>query len=253
MFHAVKYGRKSFSLTPYTTAEERDILISATINEDKNIDEIFNYLSHHITPQDPSLTPTEKKLLLFKLRYISIGETVNAVNKCPHCKRPFDIALSLENFVTGDEKESQINIDGIEFYIKQTFDDTDIYNRIEKILKKDINSSNIEDIIEAIDNLEFSDYDKLEDFINNNSIKIEFTNISECYFCKKNIEHDMSSDKYVIECLSEDSLVSFYKSITNLVYFGHFSKLDIDSMFPFERSIYNGLVQANINEYNNSN
>jgi hypothetical protein len=63
----------------------------------------------------------------------------------------------------------------------------------------------------------------------------------------------MSSDKYVIDCLSEDSLVSFYKSITNLVYFGHFSKLDIDSMFPFERSIYNGLVQANINEYNNSN
>ena len=47
---------------------------------------------------------------------------------------------------------------------------------------------------------------------------------------------------YIIEIMSDDTLMSLYKSYNFLIYFGHHTKEGVDSMYPFERSIFIGLL-----------
>ena len=58
----------------------------------------------------------------------------------------------------------------------------------------------------------------------------------------------MNNDTFVISSLSEDSLISLYKTISNLIFHGQYTKTDIDNMIPFERSIFVSLLETNLKE-----
>ena len=45
-----------------------------------------------------------------------------------------------------------------------------------------------------------------------------------------------TNTNFIIKAMSTESLGSMYNTYTNLTYFGHYTKLDIDSMYPFERT-----------------
>ena len=53
--------------------------------------------------------------------------------------------------------------------------------------------------------------------------------------------------------MSEDSLMTLYKSYNHLVFFGHYSKQDIDDMLPFERVIFIGLLNKTKEDLSNAN
>jgi hypothetical protein len=268
MFKVIEYGigtnKKSFSLTPYNSNQEKDILISNTLNDekdqDKRIHEVFNFLKHNITPFDESITINEKKLILFGLRSISIGDDISIKNICPSCGKGYDSNLNISDFIKYPKNiVDSITINGIEFTFIDNFtgvldDISDFIFKISKVVnKKIINSTDKDDIRDVIENLEINDNEILISFIKDALTVFDFSNTHKCPLCQCKIRFDMSDSKFVIETLSEDSLVSFYKGVSDLVYFGHYSKSDIYQMFPFERNVFSGLLQTQLDEYNKAN
>ena len=51
----------------------------------------------------------------------------------------------------------------------------------------------------------------------------------------------------------ETSLSNLYHYYNNMKYYGHYAISEIDSMLPFERDIYLGLLQKTIEENNKRN
>jgi hypothetical protein len=50
--------------------------------------------------------------------------------------------------------------------------------------------------------------------------------------------------------VSENTLFELYQFYNNLKFFGNYSLLEIDSMYPFERPIFMGLLNKTIDEKN---
>jgi hypothetical protein len=277
MFKTLTYGvgqnKKTFEFKPYTSLHEREVLLSCTLNEfDEtgengiNIEKILKSLEKFISPIDTVLSKNEIKVLLFSLRSISLGDEINNKIYCPHCSKVNDSPLNISTIILPNKNTSVdfIELNNIKFYFKDSYsDESDIsklINRCEirnkEILPKGICSSKTSDkqiIKEIVDNLSLEDYQKLLEFIDDTKVIFNLIYTLVCPHCKGLTRVDMSSEKFIIESLSEDSLVSFYKSVADLVYYGKYSKEDIYGMIPFERNIYFGLLQAQIEEYRQAN
>lgn len=264
MFRRLTYGygasKKTFVLSPYTVKEERDILVACTLNEedDKNdfgIDYVFDYLKSHIEPFDASISKDEKKLILYNLRGISVGDEIQIKNICPFCSKGHESALDISSFIFQPESTDEyFSTEDLNFYFKDAyikFDENpeDFIYCISNVYGS-INSTDKFEIKEIIEDLEINKYDELIEFIKKNITVFNFSNTKECPYCKEEVRFKMSEDTYILDTLSEDTLVSYYKTVTDLVFHGKFSKLDIDSFYPFERNIYVGLIQSTIDEYN---
>ena len=73
---------------------------------------------------------------------------------------------------------------------------------------------------------------------------------SKCMNCQHTHYFDVSGKDYVINSLSEDTIMSLYQTISDLVFFGKDTKIDIDSMIPFERSLFVGILNKIREELN---
>ena len=61
-------------------------------------------------------------------------------------------------------------------------------------------------------------------------------------FCRTSNFFNIGSPKYIIEQLSDHTLMTLYKTYNNMMMFGNLTKTDIDNMYPFERTIFIGLI-----------
>ena len=89
MFKTIKYGcgslKREFDLTPYNSLQEKEILLAVSINEEEfktvGVEKIFEYLKSNIkNKEEYHLSKDEKIYLLYALRAISVGETINTRN-----------------------------------------------------------------------------------------------------------------------------------------------------------------------------
>lgn len=260
MFKTIKYGsgygQREFDLEPYKSWQEREILLASSLNEDEflisGIDKIFEYLKTNIIfKNDYKLTKNEKIYILYMLRSISVSESINSKNICPECKKPFDLELPIENFVKMPENfQNSFELNDYTLYYKDSFEDNEIENYFFKI-KNNINSietSNEKDIENFINELNVEEEIILKSFVEQNKTKFEFASIKKCPYCKSEFKIPMDSDSFVISILSEDSLISLYKTISNMIFHSNYSKTDIDNMIPFERGIFVSLLDANLKE-----
>lgn len=258
MFKTLEYGvghfKKKFVLRPYTTKQELDILIACTLNEEPNPYEILTNLNGCISTSEDlqNLNGDEVKLLLLSLRSISVGESVEHKGKCPHCGKPYDTELALDDLFELENDSGEIILNGVKFYIK----DDEIFKIEAKSNLNGIGLINSKDktiIQDVIDNLSFEDYDQLLEFIKSSKMKFKFFNLIHCLFCSGEILINMSKNSYILDILSEDTLVSLFKSVADMVHFGKYTKEDIYKMYPFERNIYRGLLEAQLQEYKQTN
>lgn len=210
-------GDRIFDINAYTTQQEKEILLldSFGVND---IDQIFGVLGFK-TNYDLSIE--EKKVILYKHREISIGDEVNIKFVCDKCKQANDSVLLASNFI----KDQKRNDEDIKTFAKQ-FDEENMQEYV------DIN----------IDDLDINEYEELRQRIIDNQLIIDFTKSAHCLKCKNEKKFDMSNTKYIIEIMSDDTLMTLFKTYNYLNFFGHYSKLDIDSMYPFERSVFVGLL-----------
>ena len=212
---------KKILIKPYTTETEKDLLIMSSF-EIYDMDEILRVLGleENLIKE---LTLNEKKVLLYKYREISIGDEITMKFKCSHCKQPNEGIIDCKIFIENEE---------INHKYKQLDEIPDDEN-----LHLFVNMSK-----EELENLDLDEYENLLKDVENSQIKYNFTKSCKCIKCKKDNMFDISNIKYILESLSEDTIMSIYRTYNDMCMFGNYNKKDIDSLYPFERTILIGLI-----------
>lgn len=216
-------GEKKFSLEPYNTAKEKELLLlSAFVDEEHLLGETLKLLginTKHLTHED-------QVTLLYKLREISVGSEMDVSFVCPECGMPNEVKLDISNNFQLPSKKSK--------FIKD--------------VHKIVTDSNILEFFKDADDLDWDTFEQLKNNIKDYIINFNFFKPVRCIRCKKETNIDISAPNLVSRCFSEDSIKSILQTYHNLVFFGKFTKTDVDSMYPFERFIFNSMVVKTLEE-----
>jgi hypothetical protein len=232
MFKRLKLSdTKEVILKAYNTELERDILIY-TLSDEIDLDGLFQTLSNniqYINCDYNSLNLDEKLLILYNIRSISIGEVFEIRCKCPKC---------------GEINELGINVS--EIYTKSNLAPDFKGYKLNNIIESSDDISKFVDFDPEL--LETKDYDELKDYINKNKSKIDYIHSKFCHNpqCQCNLKINLRDINLAVSSLSEDSLTTFYTSINKLVYVGGYDLSGLYKAYPYERSMYIGLLQKEI-------
>lgn len=225
----VEVNSKKFLISPYNTKREKDILLMSSFGI-FNVNEVLRLLDVDIEIIN-SLSLNEKKCLLYKFRETSVGDEIEIKFKCTNCAKTSEGVLETTNF----DKQSLLNDDDILKIDKEVTEEN-----LKDFLKNDI------DILE----LDLDEYFNLIQRVKDNQTVFNFIKSCKCLNCKTDNFFDIGDEKYIIEHLSENNLHSLYKTYNNMIMFGNMSKQDIDSMYPFERTIFIGLINKTKEDMN---
>lgn len=222
----ISIGAKKLLIAPYTTATEKELLLLSSF-EVTDFDRVLELMDiTFIEPNDIScedLTQNEKKVLLYKLREISLGDEVNVFYNCEHCKSPNETVLDASNFVEDCKRN-----------------DPDIKKLAYSVTDENLNDFLINEI--DIDELDIDEFDQLKERVKQNQYTFNFRKSVNCFNCKGPREFDLDDPEYIIKIMSDDELMGLYKSYNFMVFFGKYTKEDVDKMLPFERTILIGLL-----------
>lgn len=228
---------ESVKLSPISSQIEKAALEAQAIQEDEDI--AFTHICKlYGVPEN--LSEDLKLACLLKVREISNGGDCHLKYKCPKCKRVTESVIMLEDML-----------------------DFSLFDKIEKFRDaklKDLSDLNLD--LENIENVKMSevfDYfeerpqlQNLEDVKDLTlSLKARFpkfkhTMTSRCILC--DFENLVNVDRqFVIKSLSTHSIAAMYQVYHKLVING-FTKLDVDSMLPFEREIQSGLIDQAVQQ-----
>ena len=212
---------KKILIKPYTTETEKDLLIMSSF-EIYDMDEILRVLGleENLIKE---LTLNEKKVLLYKYREISIGDEITMKFKCSHCKQPNEGVIECKIFIENEEINHK-------------------YKQLDEIPNDENLHLFVNMTEEELENLDLDEYENLLKDVENSQIKYNFTKSCKCIKCKKDNIFDISNIKYILESLSEDTIMSIYRTYNDMCMFGNYNKKDIDSLYPFERTILIGLI-----------
>lgn len=233
-----KYGKKDIELHQYNTCQEKSILIMLAQNLEhvhyNILDEaltILNYSNDFIN----DLTDCEKRIILLKCRELSVGNTISFNFTCKKCNAVNNTVSNVDSFfVNRVESSIHKNHPNNNLKIKEQF--------------KDLSdkSNNVEDYLEISDNdldeMDSIEYEDIYDEVKNNTMVFKNDIIGYCG-CGNNIPIKLT-DRFIVENMSEDTIASLYKTYSDLVYFGNYSKKDIDTIIPFERSLFVGMLNS---------
>lgn len=222
---------ESVKLSPISSQIEKAALEAQAIQEDEDI--AFTHICKlYGVPEN--LSEDLKLACLLKVREISNGGDCLLKYKCPKCKRVTESVIMLEDML-----------------------DFSLFDKIERFRDaklKDLSNLNLD--LEHIKNIKMSevfDYfeerpqlQNLEDVKDLTlSLKARFPRFkhdmhSRCVLC--GFENLVNVDRqFVVKSLSTHSIAAMYQVYHKLVING-FTKLDVDSMLPFEREIQSGLI-----------
>lgn len=218
-------NNKVYEIKAYDTFKEKELLLLGSFGV-FDFERIFDILEF----KDYSdLSDDEKKVILYKHREISIGDEIDVKFKCEKCGQGNESILEATNFITPSKRN-----------------DSDI----KKILKP-FNEENMHEYVDIdVDELDICDYETLKQRIIDNQQEINFVKQAKCLKCQHNQKFNIGNLKYIVDIMSEDSLMTLYKAYNYLIFFGKYSKNDIDRMYPFERSIFIGLLNKTKEDLN---
>ena len=205
-----KYLNKEFNLEPYTSKQEKDLILLPDFAEKEELlDKALEVLNFN----PKGLSENEKKVILYKFREISVGDKVTTKFTCPHCGHTQEQEISISNLITETIKKSKYNIF---------------------------------DYFKNIDDLDWCKFEELKDNLKDYIVSFNFKRKCNCIKCKEENTIDISDNDFIIHSLSELSYSGIMTTYTNLVYYGHYSKLDVDSMYPFESFILERMLEKEI-------
>ena len=219
----------NLELESYTSLQEKDLLF-LTMDDfsGKNILDLALDICKIPRKIISKLNEQEKKCVLYKLRELSIGNEINIKFKCQKCGQRSENFVNISNIIKHPNLKHKSVIDNGKYNGGEIFD----------CLK-----GNYEEMF-------IDEYEKLKENIKNYITTFDFKKECICQKCLfKNII-DISDTKFIIDNLSEETLQSYYKTYNTLVFFGKYSKLDIDSMIPYERTIFLGLLENQLKDHN---
>ena len=220
---------ESVKLSPISSQIEKAALEAQAIQEDEDI--AFTYICKlYGVPEN--LSEDLKLACLLKVREISNGGDCHLKYKCPRCKRVTESVIMLEDM-----------LDFSLFDKIERFKDAKLKDLGELDLQdpENIKMSDVFDYFEQRPNLKnMEDVKDLALSLKARFPKFKHTMTSRCILC--DFENLVNVDRqFVIKSLSTHSIAAMYQVYHKLVING-FTKLDVDSMLPFEREIQSGLI-----------
>lgn len=218
----------NFELESYTSLQERDLLF-LTMDDfsDKNILDLALDICRVPKKIVSKLTDPEKKCVLYKLRELSVGNEINIKFKCQKCGQRTENFINISNIINYPNLKHKNIIDNGKYDGHEIFD----------CMKGDFEEMLI------------SEYESLKENIKNYITTFDFKKECICQRCMFRNIIDISDTKFIIDNLSEETLQSYYKIYNTLIFFGRYSKLDIDSMIPYERTIFLGLLENQLKDH----
>jgi hypothetical protein len=167
---------------------------------------------------------------MLELKQISVGEIFSFIKTCSACGERYETDVSFDNVLKEGNLKDYNNIPLTEAFSNDYNDYVDF----------------------DIDELDIDEYDKLTAYIDEHKTVFDFSTKCVCVHCRNEDNITLSTD-HLVSNLSEDTLSNFYQTIASMVYYGHYSKLDIDSMLPFERNILLNILNEEIKKSNAGN
>ncbi len=184
------------------------------VEDDESILEIVKELTN-ISP----VNEEEAVMFLLKLREISVDDTMESIISCTHCNTMNQLQLEMSEFINYDTKF--------------TFNDNVLPKGIFKTASDIINNRDL-------DKLSFKEYGELDEIIKKQNASFFVDTNRVCRKCKKNIPISIDPRK----SFSKSNLTNVYKEYTTLMMMTNNGKLDIDSMYPFERALFLSIITA---------
>lgn len=224
--YSFKCRGRSIKYNPYTSKQEKDILLVCSTGVPEEIDLALKICG--IGENDIKfLTQDEKIVALYKLREVSVGDEMPAKFVCPHCQQPTETTINITDIYKEPKKQSKwIKDPGLAHPVpEQCF-------------------------AEGYGDLDYDKYLVLKNNLTDYIGAFNFDPEVRCQCCGKITNLNISDIKFVLANMSEESLTSMYKTYASLVFNGRFSLQDIDSMYPFERMIYIAQIKQLIDERN---
>ncbi len=197
------------SLTKITTSQEREALL---VDDDEDIRKILQIMTDLIPIND-----LEAELFLLKIREISVGEDIDYIMTCSDCQ-------TMNNFKVNVSDCWDLSINS---YENEEYP-VGLFTSLESI----INNTILED-------MSLIEISKLEEFLNEQNDKIYDPFITKT--CRK-CDASMLIHVDARAVISNSNLSELYKDYINISMFTNNGKLDIDSLYPFEREIFVNLI-----------
>ncbi len=198
------------SMESYTTLQEKEALL---VSDDDPIEKIVK----EITDIEP-INEKEAEAILVKSREISVSNKIEYVVSCKNCGATNNFNVSTEPFFNFD----------IDYHYHNNLIPKGIFESPDDIINN----------TEA-DNISLREYNELDDMIAQQNETI-FTKISfqMCRTCKTEIKIKIDPR----DIFSKSSIKSIYRDYVNISMYSNNSKLDIDTLYPFERELFNNLI-----------
>lgn len=232
---------ESVKLSPISSKIEKAALEAQAIQEDEDV--AFKHICQlYKVPEN--LSEDLKLACLLKVREISNGGDCLLKYKCPKCKRVTESVIMLEDM-----------LDFSLFEKIERFRDAKLKDLVELNLQdpESIKMSDVFDYFEQRPELKnMQDLEDVKDLalsLKARFPKFKHTMTSQCILCGFENLVDVNR-QFVIKSLSTHSIAAMYQVYHKLVING-FTKLDVDSMLPFEREIQSGLIDQAVQNLKN--
>ena len=222
-----EYSDKKFEISPYNTGQEKEILLLGMIST-PTLDGALQICGVENSVIE-SLSEYEKIAMLYKFRTVSVGDDLNLKFTCKHCKTSSDNVINISDIIENSNITNPLITDR---YKKLTEDN------FQEFINKDI------------DDLEIDEYEKLFAETEKSITKFNFKKPIICQKCSKENFISIEKPTFVIDNLSEDTIMSLYQTYNDLTYFGKYTKQDIDTLYPFERTILISLLNKTREDLN---
>lgn len=218
-----KGTKTSFYINPYTTKQEKELLFldPDEFEGDTIIDFALDILGVGKSVLS-SMSLLDKKLLLLKFRSISVGDVVDINYTCVHCRRPQSGEISISNLVHPAKSTSE--------YVKD-------------LGRMPLNEQDFQyNFLQNADDLPYLEAEKLYKDVGDYQTLVDFKKKVRCVFCGKESKISIEGTDFILSIMSETTLTSLYKCYHQLMYYGHWTKSDIDECIPFERTLFLGML-----------
>jgi hypothetical protein len=202
-------------LKRYTSFQEKEALL---MDDDVPDIDIYNVLQ----PDFPPLNDTELMYFLLYLRSESVSDLIEGIKECSNCSSVNPFTKELSDYFGFQDKESELHTEiPIGCFTK------------------------VEDIINTLDadNLLLMDYNYLQKIIQeNNNVLVALNQSLTCVKCGHQIELGVLPR----DIISKKTLSNLYQEYFQMALHLHYSKTDIDLMYPFERELFFNLLKREV-------
>ena len=171
----------------------------------------------------------EAMAFIFKVREISVSDIIEVSNTCDKCKRQDIHGVNIISMFFQGEKDIDKSVP------------IGLFSSIEDL-------EDLEDLELSqynINNLSINEYNQMESVLFDNNIKI--FNPAVTLICRK-CGNEYETALKAVDIVSKSTISNIYEQYLDISYHSHMTKLDTDSMLPFEREIFVGLIQKKEDE-----